>query len=539
MKILSMLLITYILAFSVVLSSEQQVDNKVLVLDGIDDRIETVFAPSAAPKDNFTIEVWVKPSAPINNPEQAHGGTSNHGCIIYPEHGKAMDVRRSNVKQAGVGLSVGQNGVIVFEQSNYYGLSNHKVALLVKKINIEKWTHIAIVFANKQPVLYIDGEFAARGITSSKIVRLLARQIGGNKEKLGNYSGMIDELMLWNRSLSFKEIKKHVKNKITGNESGLILYYDFNRIDGDGTFLDLSYKGHKGMLMNGISIEEHRSVFSRDVIVASKTKQDQKISDIDSITKNSKIKRPDGIAVIIGIEKYKNAPPATFAKADALMFEKYANKLLGIPTENIYTITNEAATLGEFMKLFGKNGYLKRRTNENTEIFIYYSGHVAPDLETKMPYLIPSDVDPDYPTTGYSTKKLYENLSSLNAKSITIFLDACFSGATRSNEMLLANARPVRIEWTKSAIPENLTVMTASSGAQISSGYPKEGHGLFSYYLMKGLQKYSDKDLDSKITIEELYNYIKVNVSKTAGQLDREQTPELFTKNNRRILVEY
>ena len=270
-----------------------------------------------------------------------------------------------------------------------------------------------------------------------------------------------------------------------------------------------------------------------------KTSQIVVCSDIDSIAVVTKTARPDGIAIIIGIENYKNTPAATFASKDAKTFEKYAHQALGIPVENIYTITNEAATLGEFMKLFGKNGYLARRTNDNTDIFIYYSGHGAPDFETKVPYLIPYDVDPNYPTTGYSTNTLYENLGLLEAKSITVFLDACFSGATRSNEMLLANARPVRIEMEKSAIPDNITLITASSGAQISSGYPKEGHGLFSYFLMKGLQNYSDKDSDSKITLEELYDYIKENVSKTAGKMDREQTPELITNKSGQILLEY
>ena len=261
-------------------------------------------------------------------------------------------------------------------------------------------------------------------------------------------------------------------------------------------------------------------------------------SEIDSVDKAAKMKRPDGLAVIIGIEKYKDAPAAAYAKNDALTFEKYANNVLGIPEENIYTITDDEATLGEFMKLFGKNGYLKRRVTDQTDIFVYYSGHGAPDLKTKVPYLIPYDVDPDYPSTGYSTRTLYDNLGSLNAKSITVFLDACFSGATRSKEMLLANARPVRIEMEPSLIPENITLLTASSGAQISSGFPDKGHGLFSYFLMMGMTGISDANGDNKITYQELYAYIHINVKKTAGKLDREQTPLMFNGEKDQILVE-
>ena len=104
--------------------------------------------------------------------------------------------------------------------------------------------------------------------------------------------------------------------------------------------------------------------------------------------------------------------------------------------------------------------------------------------------------------------------------------------------MLLADARPIFIEVEESAVGD-ATVFSASGGKEISSAWPEKKHGLFSYYLMKGMQGIADTNKDNKLTVEELGNYIKENVSETAGMLDREQTPELQTNAKNRVLVKY
>ena len=180
-----------------------------------------------------------------------------------------------------------------------------------------------------------------------------------------------------------------------------------------------------------------------------------------------------------------------------------------------------------------------KRVKSSSDIFVYFAGHGAPDIKKGEAYLIPYDGDPNYPSqTGYSINKIYEKLNTLGAKSTTVFLDACFSGANRESEMLLADARPIFIEVEESAVGD-ATVFSASGGKEISSAWPEKKHGLFSYYLMKGMQGIADTNKDNKLTVEELGNYIKENVSETAGMLDREQTPELQTNAKNRVLVKY
>ena len=96
--------------------------------------------------------------------------------------------------------------------------------------------------------------------------------------------------------------------------------------------------------------------------------------------------------------------------------------------------------------------------------------------------------------------KLFEEINNLNPKSVTIFFDACYSGTSRDNKTLIASARPVKIlKDVENNIPENFTIFSASQLNQMSSGLKNGEHGIFSYYLMKGLEGLADQNKDKKI----------------------------------------
>jgi len=251
-------------------------------------------------------------------------------------------------------------------------------------------------------------------------------------------------------------------------------------------------------------------------------------------------KNEDALVIIFGIEDYKNVSNVNYAYRDATFMKKYFAKTFGISDEQIYFRANKDVTLGEFNKVFSGNGWLDKRVIEKkTDVYFYYAGHGAPAIKEKKSFLIPYDGDPNYPLqTGYSLDKIFSNLNELNAKSITVFLDACFTGSNRENEMLLADARPISIQL-KDNFVGNITLFSATSESEISSSYPKMKHGLFTYFLMKGFQGNANIDKDENLTVTELFNYVKENVSITAGKLDREQTPELRTPEPNKTLINY
>ena len=262
--------------------------------------------------------------------------------------------------------------------------------------------------------------------------------------------------------------------------------------------------------------------------------------DVEMNIPKTGMKNNDAIAVIFGVENYKNVSTVTFAKRDATYIKEYFEKVLGIPGNRIYFKTDDDVGKAEFDKVFSKDGWLDKRVKEGkTDLYIYYAGHGAPDIKKNKAYLIPYDGDPNYASqTGYEMDELYEQLGSLGARSTTVFLDACFTGANRESEILLAGARPVFMEVDVSAT-RDVTVFSAAGGKEISSAWPEKKHGLFSYYLMKGMRGDADVNGDKKITVGELGNYVKENVSDMAGMLDREQTPGLQTLDEQKVLIEY
>jgi len=245
--------------------------------------------------------------------------------------------------------------------------------------------------------------------------------------------------------------------------------------------------------------------------------------------------------VIFGIENYRNVGTGVpFAKRDAEYMKEYFQKVLGIPAENIYFQTDEA-TLSEFKTVFDPGGWLAKNANKpGNEIYIYYSGHGAPDPEGNKAYLLPADGNPNYASiSGYSLEQLYSNLAQLKAKQITLFLDSCFSGASRNNEIILASARPVFISTALPSIAPNLAVFSASTGSQISSSYNDKLHGLFSYYLMKGLKGEADANGDKQITQKELIDYLNNEVNSQARRMGREQEPQLQSNDPQKVLVKW
>jgi uncharacterized caspase-like protein len=79
------------------------------------------------------------------------------------------------------------------------------------------------------------------------------------------------------------------------------------------------------------------------------------------------------------------------------------------------------------------------------------------------------------------------------------------------------------------ALSKNITVMSASSGDQISSTYDEKGHGLFTYFMLKGIKNEDVVRKDGSIAISDLFSFIKPQVERIARkQYNNEQSPQLI-----------
>ena len=226
-------------------------------------------------------------------------------------------------------------------------------------------------------------------------------------------------------------------------------------------------------------------------------------------------------AVIIANENYQNTSNVPYAINDGGVFRNYCEKALGIPAKNIHYIAN--ATLNNIQgEVNWLENVLQSYEGQAKAIF-YYAGHGIPDEASKDSYLLPVDGIGSNVRTGYKLQNLYASLGSMPSKSVTVFLDACFSGANRDGEMINPALRGVVIRANTAAPSGNMVVFSAAQGYETAMPYTDESHGMFTYYLLKKLQ-----ETGGDVTYQELSDYVQRNVRQQSSVLGKTQTPTVI-----------
>ncbi len=255
---------------------------------------------------------------------------------------------------------------------------------------------------------------------------------------------------------------------------------------------------------------------------------------VEKINPKAQVRRKNDIAVIIGNRNYKEGvPPVAFGHRDADAVKAMLVNDLGFGAENIIDLRD--AGQGEIRNVFGSEANHKGKIwrfadpDGKSNILVYYSGHGAPDIKSKTPYLVPVDANPNtLEISGYPLTLMYKNLRKIPAKSVTVLLDACFSGDS-PNGMLIKSASPLVVTTAPKNLASNFAVLTASTGNQLASWDDLKGHGIFTHYMIEGLKGAADANGDKKVTSGELHAYVSQRVRKSARRAHgRDQNPVLI-----------
>jgi len=243
----------------------------------------------------------------------------------------------------------------------------------------------------------------------------------------------------------------------------------------------------------------------------------------------------DALALIIGVADYQRTPAkAAYADKDAKTFYDYALLKLGIPAGNIKELVNMDASRID-VGLAVKDWLSRSAKRGKSDVYVFFAGHGLASQSGEQIFLLPYDGEPRLlEDSAISRNELFADIASANPRSVTVFLDTCYSGTTRGTDMLIAS-RPVRIKAAKKAIPDNFTLLTAAAGDQTAKPLEEAKHGMFSYFLMKGMEGDADANKDNKITAGELHQYVQQNV---VQQSSGSQTPELQGDADR-VLVRF
>ena len=242
---------------------------------------------------------------------------------------------------------------------------------------------------------------------------------------------------------------------------------------------------------------------------------------------------PDAVALIIGIANYKRTAEAKYADRDADYFADYARRKLGVPSSNIKVLTNASADINDIIE--ATNVWLPSVVKAGaSDVYVFFAGHGLGSDDGNDIYLLPYNGIPQVlERTALQRTEFFDTIASTQPRSATVFLDTCYSGTSRTEEVLLAS-RGITITPKTQSIPVDFTVFSAAGMKQTAKMLDEAEHGLFSYWLMKGMEGDADGNKDRQITAGELQEYVLANVSR----LQRNQTPELMG-DAERVLVSW
>ena len=249
-------------------------------------------------------------------------------------------------------------------------------------------------------------------------------------------------------------------------------------------------------------------------------------SDVDLDIPQTRRQQPNLFALVIGNERYgeySREVDVPFARADASVFRDYLTQTCGVRPENIILLQDatRAAMENAVERIAGLAETYPDREKQPAEIVFYYAGHGLCD-DRKDGYLMPVDVPGTQVRQGIRSADVYNRLSRSGAARVTVFLDACFSGGARGEQLLAARA--VKIEPNRDLIAGNTVVFAAAKSNQSAHAYADKQHGMFTYFLLRKL-----KESKGQATYRELGDYL---ISEVAHYSLREnnaaQTPDIL-----------
>jgi helicase len=240
--------------------------------------------------------------------------------------------------------------------------------------------------------------------------------------------------------------------------------------------------------------------------------------------------------VVIGIGRYQDnrIPPLACSVADARGIHAIlTGKANGfIRPENTRLLLEGEATRRSIADAIGT--FLPERVKEEDTVIIYFAGHGAP--EGGDTFWVPHDADIDrLHATALSNDRISALLKRIPTRRLICFFDTCYSAATINRSWHTRSL--IHTDPFEAFKGEGRVVITSSNGRQQSLESREFGHGLFTYYLMEGLRGKADQNSDGYVVLDEVWDYVKNQVTEAASQYGHHQTPIIDGRHSAGILL--
>jgi hypothetical protein len=231
-------------------------------------------------------------------------------------------------------------------------------------------------------------------------------------------------------------------------------------------------------------------------------------------------------AVIVGINDYPKLPRLKYAVNDASEYKRLLVEKNRVPAENIFLLLNAEATLGNLRSVLGTQ--LRSAASREDMVIIFFAGHGATERDALSPdgdglekYLLTWEADlKDLYSTAIPMREIAYILDRIQSERLIFIADACYSGASGGRTVGTGGLRATISETflERLAGGRGKVIITASAANEVSIEKDEFKHGVFTYYLLEGLNGTADTDKDGMITVEEAYRYVSEKVPQATGQ---------------------
>jgi hypothetical protein len=248
---------------------------------------------------------------------------------------------------------------------------------------------------------------------------------------------------------------------------------------------------------------------------------------------------PERWAVVIGVGRYEHPgiPPLRCAVGDAEAVYDTLVSVAGFKKEQVLLLTDNTEvkpTLRNVRRALGT--VLARRARKDDLVVIFFAGHGAPEPDLSgterdglAKYLVPLDAEPDdLYATALPMDELQTVFGRIEAERVVAFLDTCYSGAAGGRTFTARRTRAGPLDdafLDRLARARGRAIVAAARPTEVSVELAELGHGLFTYYLVRGLRGAADLDGDRIVTLQELYQYVEREVVPRSRAVGANQHP--------------
>jgi tetratricopeptide (TPR) repeat protein len=220
---------------------------------------------------------------------------------------------------------------------------------------------------------------------------------------------------------------------------------------------------------------------------------------------------PRSYALVVGISHYKNLPANAQLEYPNVDAESVYTVLISseggqFPAENVHKLIDDKATDANIK--YELETWLPSVTHPDDRVLVYFAGHGF--VSDGTAYIAPYDIDlHNIPGTAYPMEALGKDIGSkINGKWKVLITDSCHSGA------ITPEADRSTVNRTLLDLDKSLFSITASRDREQSFESDKwgGGHGIFTYYIVKGLEGEADTNGDGIVSADELAEYVHTNV---------------------------